>query len=261
MELQKCFCFHAKPFHQWRGPYKLEQFWSLGSREIIFSLLSPSSQKFQFVITLPFHQNLPRKLDLQGILKVLLLLGPVLPPMERSIKVGTILELWFTRNNIFAAFPVIQKFQFVITLPFHRNLPPKSDIQGILKLLLIAHPAFPPMGRSIQVGSILEPWFRRNNIFAAFPVIPKNPISCHTTSPSKPSGKVGFSRNFESVFARTPSPSTNGEVHTCWNNFRALVDEKLCFRMGFPILIGGSPLVRQHAGGVQGCDTAEKTTA
>jgi len=40
-ELQKCFCFHAKPYHQWRDPNRLEQFWSCGSREIIFSLLSP----------------------------------------------------------------------------------------------------------------------------------------------------------------------------------------------------------------------------
>ena len=48
-ELQKCFCFNAKSFHQWRGPYKLEQFWSFGSREIIFSLLSPSSLKTNFV--------------------------------------------------------------------------------------------------------------------------------------------------------------------------------------------------------------------
>jgi len=35
----------------------LEQFWSFGSGEIIFSLLSPSSEKSQFVITLPPHRN------------------------------------------------------------------------------------------------------------------------------------------------------------------------------------------------------------
>ena len=116
---------------------------------------------------LPFHQNRPRKSDLQEILKVLLLQGPVLLPMERSIQVGTILELLLSRNNIFAAFPVIPKIRILITLPLHRNRPRKSDLQGILKVFLLPGPVLLPMERSIQVRTILELWFRRNNIFAA----------------------------------------------------------------------------------------------
>jgi len=70
---------------------------------------------------------------------------------------------------------------------------------------------------------------RENNIFPAFPVLRQILICRHTTSPPKPSTKVGFSRNFESRFASTPSPSTNGEVRTSLNNFGALVLEKYHF--------------------------------
>ena len=166
-------------------------------------------------------------MDLQGILEVLLLPGPVLPPIERSIQVGSILELLFWRNKIFPDFPVIRKFPILIKLPLNRNLPRKSDLPGILKLLLLPGPILPPIERSIQVGTILELFFLRNNIFPAFPVIQKKPIFYHhTTFPPKPSAKVGFSRNFESPLASTPSPSTNEEVRTSLNSFAALVLEK-----------------------------------
>jgi len=61
---------------------------------------------------------------LNGILKLLLLIGPgtVLPPIERSVQVGTILEPWFWRNSIFAAFPVITQ----ITISSSHCLPTET---------------------------------------------------------------------------------------------------------------------------------------
>ena len=59
----------------------------------------------------------------QLILKVLLLPGPVILPMERAIQVGTSLELWFSRNIIFPVFAVIQKK----TICRHTTSPPKSS--------------------------------------------------------------------------------------------------------------------------------------
>jgi len=230
----------------------LEQFWSFGYREIVFSLFSPSSQKNQFVVTLPFHRNRPRKSDLQRILKVLWLPGPVVPPMERAIQVGTSLELWFLRNNNFPVFVVIRKitiyhqtafppkssakvgFQLILKVlllpgpvilpmerpvqvgtilelcfwrnnnfpgfhvipichqPFHRNRSRKSNLQRILKVILLQGLVLPPMERCLQVGTILELWFWRNSIFAGFPSYHQFPIFHQTAFQPKSSAKVGF---------------------------------------------------------------------
>jgi len=95
----------------------------------------------------------------QLILEVLLLPGPVLPPMEREIQVGTSLELWFSRKSIFPAFPLIP-------ISCHTAFPPepsaKDGFQLILEVLLLQSPVILPMERSIQVGAILELWFSRN---------------------------------------------------------------------------------------------------
>ena len=94
---------------------------------------------------------------------------------------------------------------------------------------MLPGPVLLPMESSIQVGTILEFWFWRNNIFPAFPVIPKKPIYHQTAFPPKSSAKVGSSRNFEITFASRPDPATNREVHTSWNNFGALVLERQYF--------------------------------
>ena len=59
-EFWKSFCFQAKSFHQWRSPYKFEQFW-----KNIFPGF-PIIRKFLILITLPFHRNLPRKSDFKN---------------------------------------------------------------------------------------------------------------------------------------------------------------------------------------------------
>ena len=185
----------------------MEQVWSFCSREIIFSLLSPSSEKSQFVITLPSHRNRPRKSDLQGILKLLLLPGSVLPPMERAIQVGTSMELLFSRNNIFPAFPVIPKIQFVIITASPPKLSAKVGFQGILKVFLPGRPALLPMERSIQVGTILDLWFSRNNIFPGFPVIPKITISSSHCLPTETLCKVLISGNLSTFLPGRPDLS------------------------------------------------------
>ena len=126
------------------------------------------------------------------ILKVVLLPGPILPPMERSVQVGTSLELWLSRNSIFPVFAVLPKKPIC----HHTAFPPKpSAIDGfqlILKVLLLPGPVLPPMERVIQVGTSLELWFTRKNIFPAFPSSEHFPIYHYTAFPPKSSAIVGF---------------------------------------------------------------------
>ena len=104
------------------------------------------------------------------------------------------------------------------------SFPPKPSAKvGFsrdLSMLLLRHPALPPTERYVPVGTFLELCFTRNNNFPGFPVIPKDPISCHTAFPPKPSTKVRFSRNsIARTPSPTPSPATDGEVRTSWNIF------------------------------------------
>jgi len=161
-EFWKCFCPGAQPFHQWRGTYKLEQFWSFGSGEILFSLLSPSSQQFPI-----YHQTAS--------------------PPKASAKVGS------SRN-------------------FESAFAPRPDPTTNGEV----HTSWNNFG-----ALVLEKYY-----FPSFPRHPKNPICHHTASPSKPSAKVGLSRNFESSLASKPGPTANGEIHTSWNNFGGLTLEE-----------------------------------
>jgi len=137
-------------------------------------------------------------------LKFLLLLPPVLPPMGRYVQVGTILELGFLRNNIFPGYPVIR------TILIHHqtaSLSKSSATVGFsinLSMLLLGHPALPPVERSVQVRRSLQLWFLRNNNFPVFPVIQKNRIRHQTASPPKPSGQVGFQGIFIDLLLLPP---------------------------------------------------------
>jgi len=84
----------------------------VASQKIYLSRIFQTNTRSPTFVSLPPNQNRPQKSDFQGIAKAFLLPCHALPPMERSEQVGTILELWFTRNNIFAAFPVNQKSHF-----------------------------------------------------------------------------------------------------------------------------------------------------